>query len=178
MLQNPGFLEKTIREDKTYFDKTAVAQQFLDILSGHGDLKVVQDLIRTLLDYSLESLKVGKLSDATLLMVPDFYTRMLLFYAQTAQPERRSLLEDLFSRPKEEQDPRMLAMQDTQFLVAMLKEAQGQGGSEERRKLVLDKLLVQLGVLATHRGIPAEHKPCIEKVAQLLLTSGDDEQDT
>ena len=35
MLNPPGFIEKTIREDKTTLDKTAVAEQRLDLSLIH-----------------------------------------------------------------------------------------------------------------------------------------------
>ena len=177
-MQDPMQLDKIIREDKTQFDKTVVAQQFLDILSGYRHLKVVQDLIRTLLDYALESLKTTKLSDQSIAMIPDFYSRMLLFYAQTTQPDTPSLMGELLGRRKETPDPRLLAMQDTQFMISMVREAQGQGASEERRKLILDKLLAQVADLEQDHGIPADLQRCIEKFATLLLSSGEDEQDT
>ncbi len=178
MFELPMTVDKNIREDKTQFDKTVVAQQFLDILSGYRHLKVVQELIQTLLSYALESLKVGKLSESAVLMIPQFYSRMLLFYTETTEAEEPSLIEELFNARKEEQDPRLLAMQDTKFMIDMIREAQGQGVSEERRKLILDKLLVQLGSLTGHNGIAAEHRECIDKFAGLLLSSGEHDQAT
>jgi len=178
MLNPPGFIEKTIREDKTTLDKTAVAEQMLDILSGYREIEAVQQLIATILTYTLETLKASELPEAVLLMLPQFFSQMLLFYAQTAQPEERSLLGELFGRREEQPDPRVLAMEDTRFLVALVREAQGRGASEERRKLILDKLLVQVGALASHDGIAAEHKACLDKFAKLLLSSGEDDQGT
>ena len=173
MSELPMTLDKNIREEKTHFDKTVIAQQFLDILSGYRHLKVVQELIQSLLTHAIESLKVGKLSESAVLMIPQFYSRMLLFYNEATQNEDPSFIEELLNLRKEEPDPRLLAMQDTRFMIDMIREAQGQGISEERRKMILDKLLVQIGSLSNHPGIAAEHKGCIDKFAELLLSSGE-----
>ena len=178
MIGPPGFIDKTIREEKTTFDKTVIAQQMLDILSGYREIEGVQQLVGTILTHTLETLKASELPEATLLMLPQFFSNMLAFYAQTTKPEERSLFDQLVGRRTEQLDPRALAMEDTRFLVSLLRDAQGRGPSEDRRKCILDSLLVQIGALATHHGIAAEHKACLDKFAKLLLSSGEDEQGT
>ena len=66
MIGPPGFIDKTIREDKTTFDKTAIAQQMLDILSGYREIEGVQQLIGTILNHTLETLKASELPETTL----------------------------------------------------------------------------------------------------------------
>jgi len=178
MIGPPGFIDKTIREDKTTFDKTAIAQQMLDILSGYREIEGVQQLIGTILTHTIEKLRASELPESMLLMLPNFFSNMLAFYAQATKPEERSVFDQLLGRRPEQPDPRAMAMEDTRFLVALLREAQGRGASEERRKIVLDQLLVQIGALATHGGITAEHKARLNKFANLLLSSGEDDQGT
>lgn len=169
-------LEKIIREERTEFDKTVIASKLLDILSGYKHLEAVQELIKTLLSYAVESLKAGELPETVLLSVPSFYRSILLFYATTIKQEEPSMVEELFNLEREEQDPRLLAMEDTRFIVGMVREVMGRGISEERRKLLLDKMLVQVFQLLNHRGIAAEHRQYLNKFAGLLRSSGQNER--
>ena len=169
-------VEKVIREEKTAFDKTAVAQQLLDLLSGYRHLQAVQELIKTLLEYALQSLKASTLPESVLLSLPSFYTAMLTFYRVTLE-EDSSLIDELLGLRKDDQDPRMLAMEDTSFVVRMVREIQGRGQAEERRKLLVDRMMIQIAGLTNYSGIAAEHKRYLDEFAQLLLSSGEDVQD-
>jgi len=170
-------VEKIIREEKTAFDKTALAQDLLSILSGYKNIEAAQELVKTILSFTLESLKANKLPEAVLLSLPAFYQSMLMIYTATMEQKGSSLIEELFNLKKEE-DPRLMAMEDTKFIAEMVQEIQGHGVSEERRKYLVDRMLLQIGTLLTHKGIAAEHKQHLNEFAELLLPTGENVQGT
>lgn len=170
-------VEKIIREEKIGFDKTALAQDLLNILSGYKNVEAAQQLIQTILSFTLESLRAKKLPESVLLNIPAFYQNMLMLYTSAMEQKGSSLIEELFNLEKEE-DPRIMAMEDTKFIVDMVQEIQGHGISEERRKYLLDRMLVQIGALLAHNGIAAEHKQYLNEFAELLLPVGENVQDS